>query len=59
MTTSSTNINYNAPYAQTSERGNWFQLKAGSMSVVKVHGSPQWSWASSFSGPSASPFLPI
>jgi hypothetical protein len=26
MTTSSTNIDYNAPpYARTSERGNWFQ----------------------------------
>jgi hypothetical protein len=25
MTTSSTNIDYNAPYAQTSARGNWFQ----------------------------------
>ncbi len=25
MTTSSANIDYNAPYAQTSDRGNWFQ----------------------------------
>ncbi|AGI68342.1 hypothetical protein OAN307_c27670 [Octadecabacter antarcticus 307] len=25
MTTSSTNIDHNAPYAQTSQRGNWFQ----------------------------------
>ncbi|MBT8411351.1 MAG: DUF2852 domain-containing protein [Octadecabacter sp.] len=25
MTTSSANIDYNAPYAQTAQRGNWFQ----------------------------------